>query len=244
MVKKLRSLLRILRFYFLYKAKPRYLNPYFWLRIFYRYYDEYRFSKLNNGEIYRLTQKLVETSGSTGCSYSDYLNLYSLIKKHKPKDPIEFGSGISSCVIAYALKEIDHSGGEKGYLTTMEESDFYYKDFLKIIPEDLSNYINPILSSRKTKFFDGYFGCFYQSIPEGKYDFVYIDGPHTTFEDEEKAFDADILNLIQSDSLKSNSTIVLDQRVQTLEVLNKISNFIFLKYRPSKSHSVGKFIKE
>ena len=49
---------------------------------------------------------------------------------------------------------------------------------------------------------------------------IFIDGPHTTFP-EEQTFYADLINLIKDKKIK-DSLVILDQRVSTLEMYDDI----------------------
>ena len=238
--RKLKSLTRLIKFYFFYTARPKYVNPIFYLRKISEKIDENKFSKIKNGELKKIIDTARSKSNSTGCNYSDYLNLYELVKKYKPRNILELGPGISSCVLAYALKENEIEGYEPGIITCMEESEYYFDNFKMIIPDEYMEIIKPIYSPRKTAYFENNFGCFYSNIPGKNFDMIFIDGPHTTFPEEpEKAFDADLINLIKDKKIK-DSLVILDQRVSTLEILNELISGLNLKYNPLKMVSIGR----
>ena len=58
-----------------------------------------------NVELWNTLTEYLKTSDSTGCSFSDYWILYSHIKKYKPKEILECGTGVSTIVMAHALME-------------------------------------------------------------------------------------------------------------------------------------------
>lgn len=58
-----------------------------------------------NPALWKLLQAYIEKSSSTGCSFSDYLVLYNWVRRHKPKEILECGTGMSTVVLAHALKE-------------------------------------------------------------------------------------------------------------------------------------------
>ena len=243
MIKKIIKILKIYfkRFsvYTYYTAKPNFINPIYYLRRLYDYQGEIKFKKIDNGELYHLIKKITKKSKSTGCEYSDYFSLYDRIIKRKAKNVLELGSGISTCVIAYALMKLHKDQNSKGIVVTMEESDFYHKNFLEIIPDELKNYIKSIHSPRKKSIYSNLLGCHYESIPSIKsgYDFVFIDAPQTIYPGEnKKSFDSDLINLINQNKL-NNPYVILDQRIGSLRTLNKLIPNLNLKYNPFKKQS-------
>jgi hypothetical protein len=127
---------------------------------------------------------------STGAQYSDYWALYSYVRKYKPKEILELGPGITTLVLAQAVKE----NGE-GRITAMEDVPFYFDATQKIIPPELASFIDLRLSP-KTKYQYGPFtGVAYTEIPQRQYEFVYVDGPNY---EAEKEFDADIIQVIRN----------------------------------------------
>ena len=237
--KKITVARRLISNYIFYTARPRYVNPIWSLRKYFEFLGEKNFKKINKGELYDLVQVLLKKSESTGCEYADYYALYKAVEKTNANYILELGSGISTCIIAYALMKKEECQGIKGEVVTMEESEFYYNNFLSIIPEYLKKYITPVYSPRKTANFKGKLGCFYEEIPdrEAGYDFVFIDAPTTYYpEDKEKCFDADLINLINDKKL-NNPFIILDQRIGTLWALNELIPNLKLKYNPFKKHS-------
>ena len=247
--KKFKTAWLILINYFYYTARPHILNPIHFLRLISDKNGKSNFKKIDDGDLFRLVEILRKKSQSTGCEYADYLTLYNKVITNKPKSILELGCGISTCVMAYALKKNKDSYGIDGKITTMEESKYYYENFLQIIPNDLKNFIQVIYSERKTKYFtDSDLGCFYNEIPisESKfgYDFLFIDAPQTKYpEDEKKCFDADLINLIHDNKL-DDCFIILDQRIGTLWTLNKILPFLKLKYNVVKRHATSFLIKQ
>ena len=99
---------------------------------------------------------MISASDSTGCEFGDYLELYKTIKHLKPKYVLECGSGVSSCVIAYALMEIQNETGIKRKFISMEENEFYHEQVKKIFPEPLAEYVDFVLSERIEKEYGPY----------------------------------------------------------------------------------------
>src|SRR5262245_2042846 len=51
-----------------------------------------------NGEL----QAYLSRSGSTGCNYLDYWELYKAVRERKPREILECGTGVSTVVLAVA----------------------------------------------------------------------------------------------------------------------------------------------
>src|SRR3546814_15369311 len=55
-------------------------------------------------------------------SYSDYLTLYEQVRAHRPREILECGTGISTVVLAQALREnAAEIGQAPGRVTSMED---------------------------------------------------------------------------------------------------------------------------
>ncbi len=137
-------------------------------------------------ELWGILQTVI--SPSTGCSFSDYWALYSYIKKQKPLEVLELGSGISTLVIAQALLE-----NGIGRVTSMEESWKYRDATDKTIPNSLRSFVDLCVSPAVEYRWGPFVGTVYKEIPEREYDFVFVDGPQY---DATNSFDADLLRLI------------------------------------------------
>ncbi len=132
-----------------------------------------------NRPLWGLLQDYLKNSPSTGCAYSDYLLLYNYIRNRKPKEVLECGTGVSTVVIAYALKENERDYGIKGRVTSMEESPNYYNVALKLFPEreSLKSYAEIVLSPVMEDTYHFFRGIRYKDVPLRPYDFVFVDGP-------------------------------------------------------------------
>lgn len=116
-------------------------------------------------------------SSSTGTSYSDYLVLYNWIKKYRPKEVLECGTGVSTVVIAQALMENERDFGIRGRVTSLEEEEKYFEMAQAIFPSDLRVYTDIIHSPAIEDHYHIFRGACYEKIPTREYDFVYVDGP-------------------------------------------------------------------
>jgi predicted O-methyltransferase YrrM len=152
-----------------------------------KYLEHRARKKLNrNKEVAAILSK---ATTSTGCDYTDYLALYNYIRIYKPAEILELGSGLTTSLIAQALKE-----NGSGRLTSMEEIERYYRETLRSIPSYLKPFVDLRLSSTIEGRYGPFCGVMYKDIPERPYDFVLIDGPHY---DAEKSFNLDILKILE-----------------------------------------------
>ena len=226
--------------YFYFGAKPKFLNPLFYMRIINEKNSQKKFEKIDNGVLNNEIKNLLAKSDSTGCEYSDYVTLWNNLNQIKPKYILELGSGITSVIIAYYIKT--RCVGEKIKFISMEENEYYYDNINSIFPNYLKQYVSFCLSKRVEQNYDGFSGCHYKDIPNYNYDFIFIDGPvdRRKFNDKNypKTFNSDFLNYI----LKSKNTVnaILDQRILTLMTLKKLLPRADIKYYPSKKITIFK----
>jgi len=109
---------------------------------------------------------------SSGCSYSDFATLYKHVRAHRPQNVLELGTGVSTLIIAHALKA---NGG--GLVTSMEEGEKWYEMAKKLLPAHLEKYVDLHYSPAIEKTYDFFRGAGYKDIPNRPYEFVFVDGP-------------------------------------------------------------------
>lgn len=169
----------------------------------------------NAPDLIQLVEQMASRSTSTGCGYGDYWSLYSTMIRRKPLRVIECGSGISTVVIAYAMRK----NGNVGKFVSLKQARIYYDNIKDIFPAELSAYVDLILSEIVEVKIGGFLGFRYRSQPVDPIDFMYIDGPslRTQFDKKElpKAINADIFYIPKSEKF----TAILDQRIATMWVL-------------------------
>jgi predicted O-methyltransferase YrrM len=185
-----------------------------------------------NHSLWRILSAYQAASDSTGCSYSDYWTLYTYVRRYRYEEILECGTGISTIVMACALKENEATTGTGGRITSMEDMDNWYAHAKAIIPPDLAGYIDIVLSKRTEYCHSIFRGVGYRDIPPRKYDFVFIDGPGTSApSDNTVAFDFDYVNVVW----KSERPVcaILDKRLGTCYVLQKIFGIDKVRYDPS-----------
>ncbi len=230
-VKIIEILYKKFAIYLYYTAKPHYVNPIHILRKFNEISAKEELQK--NKELWNHLTVVINRSQSTGCEFSDYLMLYKTIISLNPKHILELGSGVTTSVIAYAIKEQFEHTGEKAIFISMEENPFYYNQIKDIFPDDLKPYVIFCRSNRKEKMYKGFLGCYYESIPDYPYDFVFIDGPTLrATPSSSKCFNSDFINII----MKSNNPVtgMLDQRIGTYWALKKLLPRAAVNYYPIK----------
>jgi hypothetical protein len=151
-----------------------------------------------NHKLWLLLEAYLAESHSTGASFSDYAVLYHWVRKHRPQEVLECGTGVTTVVIAQALKENHKEYGVKGRVTSMEEDEKYFDVARSIFPEILRDYAEIILSPAIEDHYHIFRGTRYKDIPERPYEFVFIDGPilHMDPKGDDVAFSMDLVRLI------------------------------------------------
>jgi predicted O-methyltransferase YrrM len=186
-----------------------------------------------NTELYNTLIEYLKSTESTGCSYSDYWILYSHVRKYKPKEILECGTGVSTIVMARALLENEKEGGGKGRVTSMEEQQLWYEHAIRIIPDYLRDYVDVILSDKAEYCYSIFRGVGYRDLPEREYEFVFVDGPEMTApSDGTMSFDFDYINVV----MKSDKPVfgIVDKRLATSYVIQKIFGLDKVKYDPKR----------
>ena len=140
---------RRFRNYYYHTAKPKWVNP---ISIMRQVNERKALRRIKAiPELDRVLRYIVETSGSTGCSYSDYWELYSNARRIRPQYALECGSGISSGAIATALKHNSEENGVTGVLISIEELDEYHSQIKNIMPSELLPFVEFRKSPRIVK---------------------------------------------------------------------------------------------
>lgn len=237
-MKKLKKILALLYsrivIYFYYTAKPHFINPIHKLRI--KNENNAEIALRKNPELWQIIQYMLQKSSSTGCEYSDLFELYKIIYHGDYRFILELGSGISTAVVAYAIKN-KNNHTRKPLFVSMEENVIYYQQIKSILPSQLQPYVSLNLSSRIERSYDGYLGCNYSDVPDHPYDFIFIDGPtERGSSGSPKCFNADIINITKQS--KHPIKAMLDQRIWTYWILKKLLPNAKVKYYPIKKISI------
>ena len=165
---------------------------------------------------------------SSGCSYSDYWELYNAIRVRKPKEILECGPGVSTLVMSYALLE-NEKEGFPGRITAMEELETYYKMAVELLPEYLHSYVEFILSPRIEDYYSLFRGVRYRDVPDRPYDFVFVDGPNLFApSDESLTFDFDYIHVVRNSEKPVYG--IVDDRLSTSHVFQVVFGMDKVKF--------------
>jgi predicted O-methyltransferase YrrM len=174
-----------------------------------------------DAELWRLIEHAADGNEVTGASYSDYLTLYEAVRRLKPAEILECGTGISTVVLAQALRQNEREGGKRGRITSMEEELRWRDNADRRLPDELRPYIELVHSPKV----DGYYQCFrgvqYESVPDRPYDFVFSDGPERhSLVNGDKLFNLDFIQIVRRSDRPVRA--VVDNHYLTFYVLQKV----------------------
>lgn len=200
------------------------------LKILQRITNKIAYSHLNqNHDLINEIHEYKKRSKSTGCSYSDYWELYKFIRSKKPREVLECGTGVSTLVMAHALMENEKKDNVKGRITSMEEVEEWYHMACNLMPGYLMKYVEFVLSPRVEDYYSIFRGVRYRNIPKRNYEFMFIDGPnHAAPSDGFITFNFDYIRVV----MNSNNPVyaIVDKRVNTSYVFQKIFGLEKVKY--------------
>lgn len=187
-----------------------------------RAYDLWaRFQLMKRRDLWRDLQDYTKKSKSTGCSLSDYWVLYKTIRRAKPVELLECGTGVSTLVIGYALRKNEAETGRKGRVTSMDEHEDWLDLSRRLLPESYRPYVAFHLSKTCEDGFSLFRGVRYENAPDRPYDFMFIDGPKTTLPaDGHRTFDFDFLYHLRRTG--GPLSCLIDKRISTCFVLQQL----------------------
>lgn len=178
-------------------------------------------------------QTYLRQSGSTGCNYLDYWELYNAVRRRKPREILECGTGVSTVVLAIALKENEEETGVRGRITSMEEEPLYFEQARALFPRAYAAYVELIQSPRVEDHFGMFRGVRYRDVPQRQYDFVFVDGPsYIAPSDGSVTFDFDLVHLLRK--AEHDVYAVIDKRVTTCFVVQRLLRSGLVRYVASK----------
>ncbi len=200
-------------------------------------YDSHYDSKakyfFENLEQANLLFDFIDNSISSGANWSDYLILYKYIIQKKPRAIIEFGAGVSTIVIALAVKKLLESN-HKVRFESMESDLKYHKNLNSLVPEELSNFLNLNYSPRVESRYEGLFtASHYKDLPKGDFGFAFIDGPPA-----HGYCCSDLLTLL--DRGNPYLDFISDRRLATVETLNRLFPVGSVGYDFNRHVGIGK----
>ncbi len=187
-------------------------------------------------ELWRLMTQVAAGTAVTGASYSDYLTLYEQVRTHRPREILECGTGISTVVLAQALRDnAAEDGGAPGRVTSMEDDEAWYRTACERLPEAVADIVEIVHSPKADGFYKCFRGVCYEEVPDRPYDFVFSDGPdrHSPVNGD-KLFNLDLINVVRRSDRPVRA--VVDNHYLTFYVLQKV--FGIDKARYSVSHKL------
>ena len=138
-----------------------------------------------------------------GTEADDLWFLYSQVRRRRPKVILEFGSGLSTSVLAAAAKK-----NGVGRVISIDALPFWGDVTRKALADQgLSDIADVVDIPAVETVSHGRRAWKHESLPDVRPDFVYIDGPPL---DDERPFSVDILEL--EDKLSPEGFIVIDGR--------------------------------
>ena len=184
----------------------------------------------SNEALWKTLQDYLARSNSTGGEYSDYMALYDHVRTHKPREILECGTGVSTIIMAFALMENEREFGIKGRIASMEDKEKWYRVAEDLLPPEMAPYVDLVLSPRVE---DGWYifrGIRYESVPDRKYDFVFVDGPDfDSLTDGKLTFDFDLIRVVEKADHPVHA--IVDDRLSTSFVYQKVFGPDKARYR-------------
>lgn len=198
------------------------------LRVLFEKFSKYKLER--NKLLIKELNEYLNRTGSTGCNYTDYFKLYQHIRKHKPTEILECGTGVSTVLIAFALKENYDENKIRGRVTSMESYQKYFDMQKHIFPTQLLEYTEFILSDTVEDYYSIFRGIRYENIPkERNYDFIFVDGPNYESKiDKTMTFNFDLIHVVRNS--KTNLFAIVDKRISSCFVYQKIFGLNKVRY--------------
>jgi hypothetical protein len=191
----------------------------------------YKWKFQSNSGLWNEIQDYQQKTKSTGAKYATLFYLYKFITKTRPKSITECGTGLSTVVICHAIESIKKE--EPSYnprFVSLESEQFYWKHAVDLLPGKYKNYVDIKLASLVEDNYGMYRGVRYDCKPIPPCDFVFVDGPDYKVDKGGFSFCFDLISCILSSETPVNA--VIDTRVSTVYVLQKLLGQRIVKYNP------------
>lgn len=143
-------------------------------------------------------------------SWGDLWYLFSMVRKQRPRVIFEYGSGVSTVVLAKAAQQM---GCCK--LFSIESEFNWAESTYEAMPERLKRYVTMVHSPVVKVELDGRILLRHTIIPDETPDFVYLDGPAL------QGLDGAIDLLEIEDRFPSGFTMVIDNRLAQAELFRR-----------------------
>jgi hypothetical protein len=150
----------------------------------------------------------------TGASAGDYYLIYRYILKAKPSSVLDLGSGITTCVMAKALAEVERRDGKVGKLVTVDHIAEYSEGTKKLLSPELSKYVQFHVSPMVGEIYQGINAVRYRDVPPGGYELIFVDGPPSIIGRAQFPVTDALYHLMPPDG--AGTTILVDHRIPTL----------------------------
>lgn len=138
--------------------------------------------------------------------FVDLWNLYSFIRVRRPRRVLEFGSGLSTLVMAYAL-----SRNGNGHLHSVEPLEQWETETRKMLPAELVPFCDVRYSPAAAHEVAGVKTARFAEVPDVAPDFTYLDGAPkgSVFEGAEE------IHLLE-EKLSPGAAVIIDGRFRAL----------------------------
>lgn len=188
---------------------------------------------VGNRELWRELENYLSKTRSTGCSYIDYASLYQLVRRDRPREVLECGTGVSTLIIAHALMENERDYGISGRVTSLEEHKEWLELAQDLLPLQFVKYVDLQQSKTVDDSYSFFRGVRYESLPPRNYDFVFVDGPsYRSPSDGSATFDFDFLHVLRT--AETPVSCLIDKRLSTVFVLQQLLGESKVRYSAVK----------
>lgn len=166
-------------------------------------------------EIIRRSEALVKTlplppgRETTGASATDYYLLHRYVTELRPRRILEFGTGMTTLVMAAAMREIG-----TGHVVTVDHIDKFSKETQADLPAECRPFVDFVVTYTEPDDFDGTTGLHYHDYPVGDFDLLYVDGPSLLIIGRAQFPGTDIFRAALQNGRSLD--IITDRRLQTL----------------------------
>lgn len=141
--------------------------------------------------------------------YADLWFLYRLVRRRRPSAVLEFGSGCSTVILGYGLRD---NGG--GTLYSVDADPHWTAVTKETLPEELRGIVKVTYSPVQALELYGVPGWRHVQVPDVAPDFLYLDGPPLS---PERAVAVDPLDI--EDRFPPGFVLVVDGRKANVEFL-------------------------
>jgi hypothetical protein len=175
--------------------------------------------------------KYLKNSKTTGTKYPTLWRAVKLIFRHKPKVIFEAGTGLSTIVLAAAVKKLTNRDPlHDAKIVSMESVTSWYETAEKNLPEKYRDIVDIVLGPRIKYEFMFFRGYRHSNIPRLNYDFVFLDGP-SYYDENGGSFCADVFHVLET-SLAPQISGVIDTRVSSVFVMQQVFGASAVRYYP------------